>query len=180
VKHLHSLDLSENRELGPTVAQALFASERLPSLVHLDLSGTRIGNEGLAALASARGWDRLRHLRLSHVNMGTDRLRALLASPNLQQLTLLALAEDYGRGAPALDVSPELAAEITRLPNLASLRLYVHHCDQQSKQILSHSDALAWALIQERDFDIRNIRAKRAPQRVPPVDFAETWERWLG
>jgi hypothetical protein len=173
------LNLSANWDFDAAAAQALFSSERFRSLVHLDLNSTRIGTAGAMALASAKGWDRLRSLNLSEVGMGNDGLRALLASPNLKHLTWLTIGGSQP-GEPTLDVTPVLAAELTQLPHLASLRLRVPRCDPRSRQILLTSDSLAWPLIDcYDDWDIQSHRANLSPARWPPVDEAtERYAEW--
>ncbi|HWG41514.1 MAG TPA: TIGR02996 domain-containing protein [Gemmataceae bacterium] len=180
VKNLHSLNLSSNWKLGNGEAQILFASKYLSSLAHLDLSGTQIGTEGMAALATAREWTRLRSLALG-AGLDKDGLRTLLASPNLRHLTSLTIGSDY-QGENPVNITPETAVAITELPHLASLRLQVGHCDPRSKQILSTNESLPWVSIDcEDEYDIRTYRANLAPERWPPIDdplepqFGEIW-----
>jgi hypothetical protein len=64
-----------------------------------------------------------------------------------------------------------VAAQLTHLPYLSTLRLNVGHCDPESKRILSGSDSLAWVSIsEEQGWDIQAYRAQLAPERSPPVD----------
>jgi hypothetical protein len=171
VKNLHSLNLSSNWDFDSGAAQILFASKYLPSLVHLDLNGTQMGTEGMAALATAKEWDRLRSLALG-AGLDKEGLRTLLASPNLRHLTSLTIGNAY-QDENTVDIAPETAAAMTELPHLACLRLHVGHCDPRTKQILSTSESLAWVSIEcEDEFDIHRDRASRAPERWPPVDDA--------
>jgi uncharacterized protein (TIGR02996 family) len=179
---LLALNLSVPRTIRVGVAQFLYSSEHLRSLVHLHLSGPQLGTEGALALASAPGWERLRSLGLVETNLRRDDLRALLASPNVRNLTWFSVSVG-SYGPPTTDVPPDAATALTRLPHLACLRLD-GWCDPASEQILSSSDSLAWVSINnDDDVDIQTYRAKRAPERSPPVDdglahpFAGTrWE----
>src|SRR5207244_3858897 len=82
--HLLYLDLSGNLEFDAAAAKNLFTSPSIRSLVHLDVSGNRLGVQGARALAAARDWDHLRSLNITATGVGEDGLRALLASPNLR------------------------------------------------------------------------------------------------
>jgi hypothetical protein len=165
-------------------AGTLFSSRHLRSLVHLNLSNTCLGTEGALALASAPSWDRLRSLDLSDTGLGTAGLRALLSSANLRRLNWFNVS---GAGAdrtyPELDVSPDMAIAMVRLPYLASLRLDAHHLDEQCKRVLQESDSLAWALLSGgQEEDVQTWRASRSPERAPPLDaafegpLAGTWQ----
>jgi hypothetical protein len=173
LKGVHSLDLSGNWHFGGDAVRTFFSSEHLHSVVDLNLSGTAIGTDGAVALAGAQAWHCLRWLDLSDAGLGREGLRALLTSPNVRNLTWLRLGEGGYQGAPSLGLSPDLAVAITQLPHLASLRLDLSRCDPRSKQVLSQSDSLAWAVIQcyEED-DVQTHRANRASERWPPVDAA--------
>jgi uncharacterized protein (TIGR02996 family) len=174
VRNLHSLSLSSNEHFAGDAARTLFASEHLRRVVRLDLAWTRMGTKGATALASAKGWDRLRSLDLSNTGLDTNGLRALLASPNARHLTSLALAGGGYRGEPALAISPAVAAEMARLPHLVRLHLNARDCDPRSKKNLSESDSLAWSWVEDEDDpDIQNWRAARAPGRWHPVDGGE-------
>jgi uncharacterized protein (TIGR02996 family) len=174
---LRSLDLTADYDFNRGAILALFSSERLRSLVRLSLSGTRIGTEGAVALADANGWDRLRSLDLLTTGLDADGVRAALASPNLRHLTWLTLGDAGSEDDASLDISPDLASALTRLPHLSSLQLLVGHCDPQSKEILSQSESLAWVVITGgNDYDIRAYRANRSPERWPPVDDPQEWQ----
>jgi uncharacterized protein (TIGR02996 family) len=170
-RDLLALNLTPYRNAGAGAARILFASEPLRSLVHLDLHGMQLGREGARALAAAPGWERLRSLDLSNTGLMRDDLRALLGSANLRRVTWFNLS--VGRyDQPTVDVPPDLAAALTRLPHLACLRLHAR-CDPASEQVLSASDSLAWVSMSDDDeVDIQEYRAKRAPDRWPPVDNA--------
>ena len=174
VKKLHSLDLSGNWNFDGAAARTLFSSEHLRSLVHLNLSNTRVGSTGAKALAVAPSWDRLRSFDLSGAAVDREGLRTLLASTNLTGLVQLHVGNScYDEDSVQLDISPDLAAEMMRLPHLATLCLHVRHCDVWIEQLLSRSDRLAWVSIDREDEDdIQTNRAKRAPERCPPVDDA--------
>src|SRR5262249_44885538 len=79
-------------DFSPEAARILFASEHLRSVVSLTLGGS----DGVAALARAEGWDRLRSLQLSWGHFTTAALELLLASPNVRNLTHLVV--ECGRG----------------------------------------------------------------------------------
>jgi uncharacterized protein (TIGR02996 family) len=174
---LRGLKVNEH-ELDGDVARALFSSEHLRSLVRLDLSGTSIGTEGARAFAAAKGWERLRALDVTDAGLDEDGLRTLLASPGLRQLTWLAVGESGYRGRPALNIPPDVATLLTRLPHLASFRLTGGHCDARSREILSTSDSLAWVMLDCDDEGMRAYRAARAPGRWPPIDTAPSG--WWG
>lgn len=93
----------------------LARSPRLDRLVRLDLSGTRVGDAGMRALASA-SLPRLSSLNLYRTQVGDDGLSALLESPSLPALTELLLPDCRvtDEGARRLLASPRLAA-LTRL-----------------------------------------------------------------
>ncbi|HEY7426372.1 MAG TPA: hypothetical protein VH682_19220 [Gemmataceae bacterium] len=170
IKGLRSLDLSGYWELRPTAVQALFFSNYLRSLIHLDLGGTRIGTEGVIALANAKDLIRLRSLIFWGAGLNQEGWRVLLASPNMHSLTRLNI--DGGElDGPTLDLSPDTAAELSRLPHLAHLQLWDCRCPPRSRELLSTSESLAWVWIdRDDDFDILRYRANRAPERFPPVD----------
>ena len=171
VKNLQSLNLSGGFNVGS--AQALFSSDQLHSLTHLGLSGIRVGTAATIASASATGWDRLRSLALSYTGLEADGLRSIVRSRLGQQLVWLSMDAHGFQDFPALELSPELAEEISRLPNLACLRLGVTGCDLVSRRTLTESDTLAWPLIEDdNDPSIKNYRANRAPERFPPLDDA--------
>jgi uncharacterized protein (TIGR02996 family) len=178
---LRSLDLSSNDDLRGAAARALFASEHLRSLVHLDLSGTRMGTEGAVALATAEGWDRLRTLRLWGTGLDRDGVRALLASPNLQHLTWLGVGGWGHLNERPLDFNPDIAAQVTRLPHLAALCLGGCSYQRQTEQILFASDSLAWPLLESHDIaNVDTHRGALAAERWPPLDQGLDWqEQWL-
>src|SRR5262249_54624705 len=105
IKKLRALDLSRYWELTPFAAQALLSSDYLRSLVHLDLSGTRISMEGANLLAHAKGLERLRSLKLFGGGLNQKGLHAILTSPNLLHVTCLSIDGDY-RERPPLHISP--------------------------------------------------------------------------
>jgi hypothetical protein len=176
VRNLLTLSLCEDG-FDHTAAQTLFSTNPLRSLVRLDLRGTRIGTAGALALARAEGWNRVRSLNLTGAWLQSEGLRALLASPNLQPLNWLSVGETGLRDEPALDIAPDVAAEITRLPHLAALQLQGPQFHPRIKQILSESDTLAWtSIFCWEDRDVAADRASRAPQRWPPVD--EVHQHW--
>jgi hypothetical protein len=168
LENLHTLDLSLNWDFGVEAARTLFSSPHLRSVVHLNLSSSRVGTKGVIALASAPSWDRLRSLDLSASWVDQKGLRALLDSPNSQRLTSLSLGENGNNGEPHIDVSPELATRMTQLPHLVRLRLYPLRFDPRIEPILTGSESLAWVLI-EPDED-PGYREAHAPERQPPVD----------
>jgi uncharacterized protein (TIGR02996 family) len=170
-KGLRSLDLSSNSTFDSAAAQALFASENLRSLVDLNLNDTPVGTEGVKALAAAEGWDRLRSLDLGNTSLMGDGLRKLLKSPSVRSLNWLALGGTGYRNEPALTVPPGTAESLTRLPHLASLRLFLRQCHWVTRHILTSSDSLAWlALYNVAEMNEQARRAYHAPERWPPVD----------
>jgi uncharacterized protein (TIGR02996 family) len=177
---LSSLSLAE-RNLSRDAIRTLLSCEQFHSLTHLDLSGTPIRDEGAMTLARAKGWDRLRSLALCGVGLSAEGLRVLLESPNVRHLTRLVIDAVGTRDEPALDISPDLAAEMTRLPHLARLHLGLwhydprrrRHCDPRSRQLLTESDSLAWVSIDCEDgADERAWRGAHAPERRVPLDDA--------
>jgi hypothetical protein len=171
LRQLESLNLSSNFRFDETAAEQLFSPDNLPSLTHLDLSHTRLSGKGAAALAGARGWDRLRRLNMEGAGLDAEALRKLLASPNLRHLTWLSIGGGEYPNTTALNLTPGLAAELTRLPRLASLQLGISRWDPRARQILSESDSLAWtSILGEEDEGIGNYRSRRAPERWPPLD----------
>lgn len=175
-KKLRSLDLSGNWHFDNAAARVLFSSEQLRSLIHLDLDGTPVGSEGALALASAKGWARLRSLRLPDLQLAHDDMRRLLASPNLSHLVWLSLGGNYRRGSSSLTITPKLAADMSRLPNLACLYLNVSTGDAQMRRMFSSTDSLSWVWIFSDDLgnDEKMFRAFWAPEHWPPVD--DTWD----
>lgn len=177
MRTLQSLDISSNWEFDSSAAQVLFGSADLGSLSHLDLNYTQIGSEGARTLASTKGLGRLRSLNVEGADIDNGGLLALLASPNLQGLTWLGIGGSGHQGNRTLDMNPELAQRIARLPNLAGLHLSVSQCDPASAEILTSSDSLAWPLIEcYDDGDVQAYRARRAPESWPPLD--EAMERY--
>jgi hypothetical protein len=170
--NLHYLDLSSNSTFDAPAARALFSSQSLRSLVHLDLGYTKMGQEGALALAAAPGWDHLRSLNVSETRLGGIGLQALLATPNLQNLNWLSVSDRWGRHEPALEVSPDMARSIVQLPHLAHLELNVRYMDSQTGQVLDNSTAVAWQLISHGDEDDQSWRAIRSPEQTPPLDTA--------
>jgi hypothetical protein len=163
---LQSLNLAGNWDFRDDAARTLFASDRFRSLIHLNLSETRLSAGGATALAAATGWDKLRFLDISVNEMGVAGLRTILASPNLQRLTSLSIAGDQ-----AFDLTPDLATALTSLPHLVRLTLQVHDCDPRGLEILARSNLLAWPTIdREMEWSIAEHRSNRAPDRIPPVD----------
>jgi hypothetical protein len=149
VENLLSLNLSGNTEFNVEAARALFSSQRLRSLVHLNLNFAQLGSEGAIALANAPGWDRLRSLDVSATKLSETGLRALLASPNLRRLNWLKVS---GGGYPdptLLTIPQDIARSITELPHLAHLELWVEPLGSESRSILSSCDALAWHSIDD-------------------------------
>jgi uncharacterized protein (TIGR02996 family) len=175
VKNLCSLDLHGSWHFGDAAAQALFSSEHLRSLTHLDLEDTPIGFGGAQALASAKSWELLRSLRLPNVQLTNDGMRELFASPNLSRLVWMSLGGDWREGASSFAITPELAAGVNRLPNLACLYLHVSACDARTRRMLSSADSLLWVRIfaDEQGNDEQSFRAFWAPEHWPPVD--DTW-----
>jgi hypothetical protein len=170
IKRLLSLDLSRYWELPPSAAQDLLSSDFLHSLVHLDLSGTRIGTEGAIHLANAKDLNRLRSLKLYGEGLNQEGLRALLTSTNLRHLTCLTIEGD-DRERPGLHISPDIAAEMTRLPHLAELQITNCHCPSRSRQLLGNSESLAWVRMEcDEEYDIQKNRANRAPECYPPIE----------
>jgi uncharacterized protein (TIGR02996 family) len=171
LRGLLSLDLSVNADVDGDAIHALCSSTNVRSVVRLDLSRTRTGAKGAAALAAAEGRDRLRKLNLDSAGLDTAALRKLLASANLWNVTRLVVSGiGYPRKVP-LDITPDLAAAITRLPHLASLHLGVSRCTPPARRILLESDSLAWtSILGTEDEGIGDYRARRAPERWPPLD----------
>jgi hypothetical protein len=162
VRDLWSLNLSVNQHFGDAAAQTRFSTEEMNSLVYLNVSNTPLGATGASALASARGWDRLRALDLSGTGLTTPALRRLLDSPNLQHLTRARL-DDGVFGKASLKITPDIATRIVRLPHLAQLSLTLRRCDSRSKRILSGSESLAWLSLSCED---------DPPARYDPSFFA--------
>lgn len=105
---LTRLSLAETG-IGPTGVAALV--QNMSSLVVLDLSGNRIGDEGAQALAAAPALSRVELLRLSSCGIGPEGARAILNSPHLQGAARIALGgESIGAEAQA-----ELDARRARL-----------------------------------------------------------------
>jgi hypothetical protein len=112
-----------------------------------------------------------------HAGIDTRSLRELLASKNLRRLNWLAIHEGGYGGAPALDFSPDLAAALSQLPQLAGLSLGVKRCDPRVRQVLHMSAAPAWVLLNcQDDYSIQTHRASLAPERWPPLD--NVLEQW--
>jgi hypothetical protein len=148
------------------------------------------------ALAS-KGWRHLRSLNLLGAGLTADVLRVLARSSNLRGVTRMVLGEVGIRDEPALDLSPEVAAELAQapqpesfrqshlplgdfdappevapLPHLANLQLTLRQCDPRSRRILSESKSLAWvSILCEEDEDIQAYRAHLAPECWPPLDL---------
>jgi uncharacterized protein (TIGR02996 family) len=174
-RNLRSLTITGDWGFDEGAAELLFSSGSLQSLAHLNVSVTRTGPRGGAALAAASGMQRLRSLDVCDAGLDRAALKALLGSPNLRQLAWLTLGDSGARGEPALDFTPDLAAAMTRLPHLACVRLGLGHCDPRSQQILAESGSVAWPLIDELDWDSPDeqvYRSFRAPDRCPPLDAA--------
>jgi uncharacterized protein (TIGR02996 family) len=176
VEKLRFLDLSGNLHFGDAAAQMLFASEHLRSLIHLNLDDTPVGSDGAHALASANGWERLRSLRLPDIQSMIEDMRKLLASRHLCSLVWLSLGGDWRKGSSSLNITPELAAEMSALPNLVCLYLNVSSCDARTARMFSSTDSISWVWIisDELSSDEKTFRAFWAPERWPPV--ADTWE----
>jgi hypothetical protein len=167
-RNLHSLDLSLNDDFGVDAARAIFSSEHLRSVVHLNLSGSRVRTKGVEALISSGGWERLRSLDLTSSWVDQKGLRALLDSPVAQRLTSLSLGESGNTGEPHIDVSPELATRMTQLPHLVRLCLYPDRLDRRIERILDGSESLPWVLIEPNDEE--GYRQAHAAERQPPVE----------
>jgi hypothetical protein len=166
-----ALNLSGNWNLEPAGAKALFNSPHLRSVAYLNLSGTRIGSEGVRALSAAKDWIRLRSLDLSGTGVDAAGLKALLASPSARRLTWLGLSDGASREDPRLNFSPELATALTRLPHLAAFSASLGEMNAQSKQVIDQSESLAWPwILCDADHDVQNHRGMMAPDRWPPVD----------
>jgi len=135
-----------------------------------------VGSEGALALASAKGWARLRSLRLPDLQLAHDDMRRFLASPNLSHLVWLSLGGNYRRGSSSLTITPKLAADMSRLPNLACLYLNVSTGDAQMRRMFSSTDSLSWVWIFSDDLgnDEKMFRAFWAPEHWPPMD--DTWD----
>jgi hypothetical protein len=170
-KHLRRLDLSANWSFDNRAVRRLFASEQLRRLVHLDLSMSAFNAEAAIALASAEGWDRLRSLVLMTTALDTEGLRALVASPNLGSLTRLSVAQGNS-ASHQIDVPPDVAEAITRLPHLENLYVLAARVDPISRKILAGSEGPAWLFLLSFDDDLAEFRAQRAGERWLPLDEA--------
>ena len=73
---LEDLILRDN-PIGPSAARALGAGASRPHLRELDLSFTRLGDEGCMALATGGLWSALETMRLESIGMTTTGVRAL-------------------------------------------------------------------------------------------------------
>jgi hypothetical protein len=170
LQFVRSLDLSENADFDSKAASELFSSDYLSGLVCLNLSSTRVGSKGITELASAKGLTKLRSLELSDTGLDAKGLHVLLNSTKTQNLTSLVLGGSGYPREPTLSLSPDLALELTRLPNLANVYLSLEECHPRTGEILSTSESLAWPWIECYNYpDVHNYRANRAPDRSPPV-----------
>lgn len=108
---LRTLNLAGSR-LGDEGAAALAASASLSALDGLDLGYNYIGNEGAAALAASVHLAALRELTLRGNHIGDEGAAALAASANLSALEVLDLSNNRigDAGAVALASSVRLAA----------------------------------------------------------------------
>jgi hypothetical protein len=161
---LRSLNLSGNGDFSPAAAEALFTSGHLRSLVELNLDGTQLGPAGVKALAAADGWDQLRTLTQTVAGVRADDLVRLFESPALRQLAALRL--EFGDDAAAA-VTPRVAAALTRLPHLASLRLTAPRVPAEVRGVLAASESLAWPLIACTDDP---VEYGFDPKDRPPLD----------
>jgi uncharacterized protein (TIGR02996 family) len=172
---LRSLNLyGWNQSRG--LAEILFASEHLRSLVHLSMHGIPIRKDAAAQLAEAGGWDRLRSLNLS--GLGTGELRVLLESPNLQRLTWLAVRAGGWRGVPSLSLPPDVATALTRLPHLAGFRFDSGRCDPRSREILAGSPSLVWKEVIDLE-EGPGWPGRWGPDVCPPTDAGVEWMQAL-
>jgi uncharacterized protein (TIGR02996 family) len=168
LRNLLSLDLRVTRSERSAIL-TLLGSASFRSLVCLRLSGTRIGPEQ----ARAMGQGRLRALDLSGATVDAAGLRELLAAPALHRLTWLCLGNAWHDRNHPLDLTPELATELTRLPNLAALRLDLYRLDPRCEQILSGAGGPAWFVNWGAyDKHVERSRVRLTPNRLPPVDEA--------
>jgi len=110
--NLTHLDLSCTR-IGPDGVAALANSANLQRLTDLDLSCNQIGNKGVAALARSANMQHLTHLNLGYTQIGADGVAALASSTNLQRLTHLNLGHNQ--------IGDEEAAVLTDSANLQRL-----------------------------------------------------------
>jgi hypothetical protein len=168
LRNLLSLDLGVTPS-GRSAIRALLASDCFRSLVCLKLSGVEVGPEQ----ARAMGQGRLRALDLSGATVDAAGLRELLEAPALRRLTWLSLGNAWHDRSHHLDLTPDLATDLTRMPNLAALRLDLYRLDPRCEQILSAARGPAWFVNWGAyDKHVERSRASLTPDRLPPVDEA--------
>ena len=117
------LDMGYAR-IGPQGAAALAAARGFGPLTWLDLSGNPLGDAGVAALA---GWPLLSgvtYLDLSQCRIGDDGARALARSPHLRSVRTLAL-----QGGP---MGPDEVAAFERNPH-RDIAIKVRLWDERAK-----------------------------------------------
>lgn len=122
-------------QVGPRGIMALTMSDRLASLVSLDLSGNAFDDASLAALLTARRLPHLRELRLGGPSpVGAHAVEILCDREPVPKLRVLSLPacdlrrvrKEVWRGALFLDGVEQLALEDARM-NLTSIRGLMSH-----------------------------------------------------
>jgi hypothetical protein len=166
VQHLQRLELARIAAWNAPTAEALVSSPNLANLVHLDLQTARLESAGVTTLAAASPWRRLRRLAVDGDMDGGAGLDGLVASPLLRGVVDLTLQTHR------MQVTHGLARAVTHLPHLASLHLAAPYWEEGARQMLSERNSIVWTTLMGDEADEQTYRARRSPERLPPVDDA--------
>jgi uncharacterized protein (TIGR02996 family) len=167
-RHLRSLAVNLDGPSGEAIVRRFAESAHLNGLVSLVMQTTGDGSGSLRALASAGRWHSLRSLVVACDGFGPEALQTFLGSPAARGLNYLGL----GAFRERVEIAPDVAEAITRLPHLAVLCLQVHSLPQRAREILTTSASVAWPhLIVET-----GLPGEESGPLLPPVDDTSGWE----
>jgi uncharacterized protein (TIGR02996 family) len=161
---LRSLIVEDGRGLKVSGVSALLAEGALPSLIELDLSSARLGDNGLRQLARLPGLARLRRLRLIMGGFGDAGAAALIESPHLAPI------EELGLGClnfdePDTRIGDSTLAVLSRpgcLPALRKLRLHQAQAQPEAWQGFARSPLagrLSHLDLDQTPLDAREVEA---------------------
>jgi uncharacterized protein (TIGR02996 family) len=164
-RHLRTLRLKFGNAPSEAILRALTASDHLNGIVSLRLTGNAAGSGGLRVLAAAEGLQHLRSLELLFDGYSRESLLALAGSPAVRGLNYLCLRSFF---KPAR-ITPAIAEALTRLPNLAVVRMDSgHSISPRAARILAAGESPAY--VQYTFSDGLALKRDDVFAEYPPVD----------
>lgn len=156
-----------NASMGPRTFNAFANAKTLVNLGELDLSYSKPGKEGMAALGAASSLAKVARLALISCALKDAAVQAFCAGRSLESLTKLSLARNpiSAKGAAALGASPMLA-------RLTSLDLNDCSLDDNVLGVLARGEQLAG--LQQLKIDYNNALTDKACETLATASFARS------